>query len=111
MATIEECEDAFHRFAAELEGDAAARKKAQIDRTLSCTVTDLGVVFGARLYDGTLTDIRRTGDPSAQVRLSMASDDLVAMVDGGLSMAKAWAAGRVKIHASPLDLLRLKNVF
>lgn len=111
MATIEQCEDAFHRFAAELQADADARKKAQVDRTLTCSVTDLGVIFAARLRNGTLQDFRRTEDASAQVRLAMTSDDLVSMVDGDLSMAKAWASGRVKIHASPLDLLRLKSLF
>jgi hypothetical protein len=111
MASIEQCETALHQLAEQLAADAGARKKADLDRTLTCTITDLGVVFGARLRGGTLNDIHLVTDAGAQVRLSTTSDDLVSMVDGDLSMAKAWAAGRVKIEASVLDLLRLKSAF
>jgi alkyl sulfatase BDS1-like metallo-beta-lactamase superfamily hydrolase len=111
MASIEQCETALHDLAAQLAADATARKKANLDRSLTCTITDLGVVFAARLHNGSLQDIHRAQDAAAQVRLSTTSDDLVAMVDGDLSMAKAWAAGRVKIEASVLDLIRLKSVF
>jgi alkyl sulfatase BDS1-like metallo-beta-lactamase superfamily hydrolase len=111
MASIEQCESALHSLAEQLAANADARKKADLDRSLSCSITDLGVVFGARLRNGSLQDIHQVEDAGAQVRLSTSSDDLVAMVDGELSMAKAWAAGRVKIEASIFDLLRLKSVF
>jgi putative sterol carrier protein len=114
MATVEQCEQAFHELAARLAGaDPSARKKASFDRTLSCTLSDLDVTFGGRLKDGTLSDIRRLdgNDRQAQVRMTMSSDDLVKMVAGELHMGAAWATGRVKIDASVLDLMRLRAVF
>ena len=115
MATVEQCEQAFHDLAVRLaSADPSARKKAAFDRTLSCTLDDLDITFAGRLKDGQLTDIRRLdGDESrdAQVRMTMSSDDLLTMVAGKLNMGTAWATGRVKIDASVLDLMRLRSVF
>ena len=41
----------------------------------------------------------------------MSSDDLLALVNGGLKVPAAWATGRLKIDASMMDLLRLKSIF
>lgn len=112
MASIEECEQAFRDLAAQLgSADGSARKKAAIDRTISCTLRDLGVVFSGRLTNGELLDIRRTSDGKAQVRMTMTSDDLLRLVGGELHLVSAWAGGRVKIDASVLDLVRLRSVF
>ena len=40
----------------------------------------------------------------------MAGDDLVALVDGRLNFALAWATGRVKLEAGLRDLLRLRSL-
>jgi alkyl sulfatase BDS1-like metallo-beta-lactamase superfamily hydrolase len=112
VATIAECEQAFHALAERLaNANESARNKASFDRTLTCTLTDLDVIFGGRLRDGTLTDIKQVDKRDAQVRMSMASDDLIKLVGGDLNMASAWASGRVKIDASVFDLLKLRSVF
>lgn len=112
MATVEECEKAFHELAARLvSADPEHRKKAAFDRTLSCTLRDLGVTFAGRLKDGDLRDIRRTDRADAQVRMSMSSGDLLRLVAGELHLGSAWATGRVKIHASVFDLLKLRSMF
>lgn len=112
MASVEQCERAFHDLAARLAtADPNARKKAAFDRTLTCTLDDLGITFGGRLKDGELTDIRRVDGDKAQVRMTMSSDDLLKVVAGELNMAAAWATGRVKIDANVLDLMRLRSVF
>jgi hypothetical protein len=41
----------------------------------------------------------------------MSSDDLVALVDGTLKMAPAWASGRVKVEAGVRDMLKLRSIF
>lgn len=97
--------------------DPAAKSKLD-DRTLSCTVTDLGLVYRGRLSSGHLSDIRvddgaaagdgGDGAPPAQLRLSLGSDDLVSLARGELDFAKAWLGGRVKLEASFADLLRLR---
>jgi alkyl sulfatase BDS1-like metallo-beta-lactamase superfamily hydrolase len=112
MASVEECAQAFRTLADRMAAtDPAVRARNAIDRTLSCRLTDLDVVFGGRLHDGLLTDIRTVDTADAQVKLTMASDDLVAMVSGKQKFASAWTNGRVKLDASVLDLIRLRSIF
>jgi hypothetical protein len=107
---VDECEQALHTLAERMASSNAGRD-VNFDRTLSCTLTDLGVIFGGRIADGTLSGIARTDDAAAQVKLRMTSDDLVDMVDGKVKVASAWASGRIKIEAGMLDLVRLKSIF
>jgi alkyl sulfatase BDS1-like metallo-beta-lactamase superfamily hydrolase len=112
MATVAECEQAFASLAARLaETDPQTRKRNALNRTLSCSLPDLGVIFGGRLHDGLLTEIRQVQDPGAQIRLRMSSDDLIKVVDGELNMTSAWTAGRVKIEAKVFDLMKLRSIF
>lgn len=112
MASIAECEQALHALADRLAGaDSGTRKKADLDRTISCRLTDLDAVFAGRLHDGQLTDIRKADSDEAQVKMAMSSDDLVRLVAGELPMASAWATGRIRIDAGVRDLLRLRSVF
>lgn len=111
MATVEECERALGQFAAQLTDHNGDSPHAQFDRTLSCTLKDLGVTFAGRLRSGQLENIRQVSKADAQIRLSMSSDDLLAMVDGKLNLASAWATGRVKVGAGIRDMLRLRSMF
>ncbi|OPC83485.1 sterol-binding protein [Embleya scabrispora] len=112
MATVEECRTALEELSAKMgraEGDT--RKAAQLDRSLSCHVTDLDVTFSGRLRDGALHDIdTEPRTEKAQIRLAMTGDDLVALVAGTLNFASAWAKGRVKLEASFRDLLVLRKL-
>jgi len=47
-----------------------AKRRTDFDRTLSCTVRDLGVVFTGRLRDGALQDISRSEVRDAQIKLT-----------------------------------------
>ena len=71
------------------------QEAAALDRSLTCHITDLDVTFAGRLQDGRI-EVRdtRPGPPvdKAQIRLSMKGDDLVALVNGELNFAKAWAS-------------------
>ena len=112
MASVAECTQAFANLAERLAGaDAQTRKRTAFDRTLSCSLPDLGVIFAGRLHDGLLTDIHQVQDPGAQIRLRMSSDDLIKVVDGELNLTSAWSAGRIKIDAKVLDLLKLRSIF
>ncbi|MEU0786018.1 SCP2 sterol-binding domain-containing protein [Streptomyces sp. NPDC006173] len=114
MATIEECRAALDKLSdnmASAEGDV--RTAAALDRSLSCRVTDLDVTFVGRLKDGRIEVLDTLQGPppdKAQIRLTMAGDDLVAMVDGRLNFAKAWGSGRVKLEAGLRDLFRLRTL-
>jgi predicted lipid carrier protein YhbT len=112
MATQEEARAALERIATRLtEVDPDELAKHVVDRTISCRVPDLELVFLTRLHAGGL-DAFKVADSAngAQVRLTVNSDDLVALAADELGVAKAWASGRLKIEASLGDLLRLRKL-
>lgn len=111
MATVEECEQALADLADRLAANTSAQQKVGFDRSLTCTIRDLDVIFAGRLKGGQLVDIRRAPSKDAQVKLAMSSDDLVALVAGQLRMSSAWATGRVRIDASIRDMMRLRSLF
>jgi hypothetical protein len=111
MADAEDCEQALQNLAAKLSADGSGLPHAKgLNRTLSVRVPDLDITWTARLVDGVLTDLGRGGQQQAQIRLTASSDDLVAVTRGELAFSSAWAAGRVRISASPFDLLRLRSL-
>ncbi|MCX4583111.1 SCP2 sterol-binding domain-containing protein [Streptomyces sp. NBC_01481] len=114
MATTEECRSALDKLSDNLaQADGDVRGAAALDRSLSCHIKDLDITFTGRLDDGRIevTDTIQ-GPPveKAQIRLAMSGDDLVAMVNGELNFAKAWASGRVRLEAGFRDLLRLRTL-
>jgi alkyl sulfatase BDS1-like metallo-beta-lactamase superfamily hydrolase len=112
MATLEECERAFHDLAGMLTRmDADKRQKTVLDRSLSCKLRDLDVIFAGQLRDGGLQDIRQVDRADAQIRLAMNSDDLIRLTSGKLNFAAAWATGKVRVDANVLDLLKLRSLF
>ncbi|WP_213455307.1 alkyl sulfatase C-terminal domain-containing protein [Rhizomonospora bruguierae] len=111
MATEEECRSALERLAANLATNAdEVRGKVDLDRTLALRVTDLDTAFHGRLTDGRLVDLTDGDDPAAKIKISMTSDDLVALVDGNLDFARALGARRVSLNANPFDLLKLRKL-
>jgi putative sterol carrier protein len=114
MASVEECRAALVKLVAQFdEIDEADRAKHVVERTVSCRLSDLDVVFHGRLHHGGL-DPFLEGAPAdgkpADVKLAIGSDDLIALVDGELDLARALFGGRVKIDASFGDLLRLRRL-
>ncbi len=113
MATVDECRMALEKVASRITGMSPEdRERHLVDRTISCRVTDLGVDFRTRLGPDGAGPISQAhpGDGPAQVTFTAASDDLVALADERLHLARALAAGRLKVKASIFDLLRLRSV-
>lgn len=110
MATVDQCRQALHEVAARLGGDPAASAKLTLDRAFAVHIIDLNHHFRGRLRDGQMVDIADGVDPAAQIRLSVTSDDLEAMVAGRLNIAAAWATGRASVKASFGDLLKLRKL-
>ena len=109
MATVDECRAALQKLAANLAANAD-QVRIDLDRPLACTIKDLGVAFHGRLLDGRLVDLADGDDPKARIRLTAASDDLIALVNGQLDFARAWTSGRVSVNANPFDLLKLRKL-
>jgi putative sterol carrier protein len=111
VATVEQCEQALQQLSDRLAANDPSRRKIDFDRSMTCTIRDLGVIFAGRLKDGQLLEIGRAADRDAQIRLAMSSDDLIALVNGHLKIAPAWATGRVKVEAGVRDLMKLRSIF
>ncbi|WP_150254713.1 SCP2 sterol-binding domain-containing protein [Nocardiopsis deserti] len=90
------------------------RRKYIRERSLSVEVPDLETVFDMRLtLDGLVGVTHRPADrpaPRAQVRITVGSDDLVALAEDRLDAAKAVFGRRVKVDASVGDLLRVRKL-
>ncbi|MFF3327239.1 SCP2 sterol-binding domain-containing protein [Streptomyces sp. NPDC002889] len=114
MATTQECRGALDKLSDNLaNADGDVRGAAALDRSLSCHITDLDITFTGRLEGSRIQVVDTLAGPppdKAQIRLTMTGDDLVAMVDGKLNFAKAWASGRVRLEAGLRDLLRLRTL-
>jgi len=111
MASLDEVRAALDELAARLaEVDPELRRKHSVNRTLSCHVTDLDVTFWGVVSEEGLHDVTEDPQSDAQIRLSLSSDDLLALCAGSLAFATAWARGRVRIDASVLDLLKLRSL-
>lgn len=108
MASLTECDAALQTLAARFSTlPSDVRAKYIVERTVSCRVPDLGVTWWGRLSEEGLAEITTTEDKRAQVRLTVSSDDLVALLEGRIGVQKAVATGKVRVQASPFDLLRL----
>ena len=111
MATLEQCMTALEGFVGKL---AAAEGARDLDRSVSCRLTDLQQVVQGRLALGSVHDLAALPDgptvPKADIRLTMSSDDLLALTAGQLSFGPAWASGRVKLEAGLRDMLRLRSL-
>lgn len=113
MANAEECRTALEALAGRIsEMDPQARAARLADRTLSCTVTDLGVTFMTKLGPDGASPVTETGpgDPPAQIRFSAKSDELISVARDPGSFVRAWLTGRVKVDASLGDILRLRKL-
>ena len=111
MATIDECTTALQGV---LDPIASSKAAEGLDRSLSCRLTDLDQVLLGRLTEGEVRDLHAVPDgpsvPKADIRLTMSSDDLLALTRGEVSFAKAWSSGRLKLDAGIRDILRLRSL-
>jgi predicted lipid carrier protein YhbT len=111
VATVDDCRNALQKLARQMDEHVAdSATTIDLDRTLACTVRDLGVHFHARIAGGRLLDLADGDNPKAKIRLTADSDDLVALVDGELHLAQAVASRRISISANPFDLLKLRKL-
>lgn len=91
---------------ADLEPDAIP------DRTVLCVLSDLDVAYWAQLSGSKMDGLRRAETTErTDARITAKSDDLIALIEGRLSVASAFLLGRVRIDASPADLLRMRRLF
>ena len=111
MASRTDCDAAVSGLVDKLaEVNPELRRRYVVERTVSCRVADLGVTYSGRLCDDGICDVSTSAEAKAQVRLTLDSDDLLALVEGRLGVSTAWAVGRLRVQANPLDLLKLRTL-
>lgn len=110
MATIEEVEAILDDLLGRLGGVDGGRRSQFPDRLLEARCPDLELVRYAAWRDGTLALLDTPPDARPDIRISLSSDDLVAIHSGELSFARAYGAGRVRLDASLSDLMRLRSL-
>jgi SCP-2 sterol transfer family len=113
MATAEECRTALESLTGRIaEMDARDRAAHLLDRTLSCRVPDLGVIFLTRLSPDGAEPVRvaENGAPPAQVRFTADSDVVVAIAADPGGFMRSWLTGKLKVQGSVFDLLHLRKL-
>jgi predicted lipid carrier protein YhbT len=114
VASVKQCRSALDQLAKTLDTiDPEIRTKHLPERTVACRVKDLGVMFTARLDEDGVHDIAqapRDQPPQADVRVTLDSDALIALVNREDDFVSAWLHGRVQVSAPVRDMLRLRSV-
>lgn len=112
MATVPEVETILHDCIRMLERvEPSYRSMLPSRRTIQATCPDLGLTYHAFWRDGQLSELHPgPADGRADIKVSVNSDDLVAIAEGELDASRAFATDRIRIQASMTDLLRLRAV-
>lgn len=110
MATAEQVEmtmrDLMQRFQAI---DDTQRALLPSRRMVEAHCPDLDLTWHARLQAGIVTEFGKGPAPDRwQIRVTVNSDDLLAMYERRLLVRDAYLSDRLKIRASMTDLLRLR---
>jgi hypothetical protein len=112
MTSADECRTALQKLAGRLgELTPAEREEYFGNRTISVTIPDLGVTFVSVLGSGD-DPVREAapGEPPAAIRLTASSDEVIALCEQPMNIARAWMSRRIKIEASVKDLFRLRRL-
>ena len=110
MASVDEVEGILDDLLSRLGAvDSSTRALLPAQRTIEARCPDLDLVRYASWKNGTITmldELPRRPD----IRISVRSDDLLAMAEGDLTFGRAYASNLVRLDASMTDLLRLRSV-
>jgi putative sterol carrier protein len=112
MNSAEECRVALQKLAGRLsELSPDERNQYFGNRSMSVTVPDLGVTYVTTLGcgDDPVRDAA-PGEPPADIRLTASSDEVIALAQQPMNLARAWMTGKIKIEASMRDLFRLRRL-
>jgi len=114
MASVEACRTALDELSGMLTAvDPQIRARHVPERTVHCRLSDLDLSFVGRIGPDGVHDLVESDedDPPADVRVTMTSDELVALANRDEDFLHGWLRGRIQISASMRDLLRLRSLF
>lgn len=90
--------------------DPSYRAMLPARRIIEANCTDLALAYHAHWRHGELGDLVPGAADRADIRIHVASLDLLALADGSVRFREAWSTQRLRIEASRTDLLRLRAV-
>jgi hypothetical protein len=112
MNSAEECRAALQKLAGRLsELSPGERDQYFGNRSMSVTIPDLGVTYATTLGSGDdpVRDVA-PGEPPADIRMTANSDEVLALAQQPMNIARSWMTGKIKIEASVKDLFRLRRL-
>ncbi len=81
-------------------------------RIIICVITDLDLIYKAEYASGRIRRLREVkAAEGGDVRISVASDELISLADGRSSLPMALLFGRIRVDAEARDLLLLRQLF
>lgn len=111
MASVDQVEDVLVQLLSRLgEVDDATRAILPSLRTIEASCPDLGLVRHALWRRGDLELLDDVPPRRPDIRISVHSDDLLAIAAGDLPFSRALASNRLRLDASMADLIRLRAV-
>jgi hypothetical protein len=90
--------------------DDSTRALLPSRRTIEARCPDLDIVRYADWRQGRVTLLDDAPPRRCDIRISVRSDDLIAMSEGRLPVGRAYAESKLRLDASMTDLLRLRAV-
>lgn len=110
MATVDEVEDVLAELLERLGrvGDPT-RALLPSRRLIEARCPDLDLVRYAEWRQGRITFLE-VPPRHVDIRISVRSDDLMAVVGGEMTFSQAYASNRIRLDAPMTDLLRLRAV-
>lgn len=114
MATVDGCRTALDELSELLASvDPELRARHVPERVVVCRLSDLDHAFIGSIGPEGLHDLRdyTESDPTPDVRVTMSSDELLALARGDEDFLHGWLRGRIQVSASMRDLLRLRTLF
>jgi predicted lipid carrier protein YhbT len=79
-------------------------------RVIQLEIPDLDATYWTELSDGRMHGLKEGAPDQADIRVRVASDNLVDLLDRRKSLFSSYLGGQVKIEASLSDLLRLRKL-
>jgi SCP-2 sterol transfer family len=112
VATKDEVTRALERLMARLDdNDGAVRSAIPERKVFRCHVPDLDASWFSVIEDGHVSPPVESRVPdNVDVTLEVDSDDLIELVEERTSFVSSFLSGKVRVHASMIDLLRLRTL-
>jgi hypothetical protein len=95
---------------ADHEAGRAVAEALPEPRIIQVTIPDLPATYWTELSDGKMHGLHQGEPQRADIRVRVASDHLVDLVDGRKSLFPSFLGGQVKIEASLSDMVRLRKL-